>query len=648
MAETKAKLNFVQISQSLYDGLATKASNTLYFCPDTQRIHLGDKTMSRPVQVVGEIPAQRVAGNIYYCDGSLYYDNGEEVKSVSGEQDLFDEYSNSTSTSVKKISQEYLPDIQFQGKPLKDSANNVVSGIGRSINFIGIGNVTVDDDGNITVRLGENLNSSVFGSTNDGVTDGSCYMFNAPTVQYTLPGGTEAVVLKKSSTAALFKTRAKVHMENGESYTVVVKNTTEGKTIGTYSIGPVNKLTDGEINSNNNTYTNGPVTLTLSNFTIEENSEKGATGYSANLEFAIRLDNIAELNNGYVTVEIKQGDDTKNAYKGNNLFYYVTTTDVKPVTTATISTTQTKVVTSGISALSSCSVKCSATATNVAYPATYAAQKLQFYFDALNSWSSTADKSDAVSLSSTEQNNLTKDTTWTRESSFAVKDGKHTGSNISISAKAGNVNGYGEVATVTLNKNLLIDSHTKGTTNALSEPFDNETYRVNNSFETWNSANVLGDGELMVYGGKLQYPTGTYVGYNDGLESIVGSNQPDYSSMTGTRYYIRKFTKTGSLGGGSLTIGHDAISGATLKSAIDGGSLKIEVAKNTHDKWYDVTKLVKDGGIGTGFGYGSNGSTSATISFAFTDGTSASDVYVRITLTQGSTVKLTSITADLA
>lgn len=643
MAETKAKLNFVQIPQSLYDGLTTKASNTLYFCPDTQRIHLGDKTMSRPVQIVSKIPAQRVAGNIYYCDGSLYYDNGSEAKSVSGEQDLFDEYSNSTSTSVKKISQEYLPDIQFQGKPLKDSSNKVVSGIGRSINFIGIGDVTVDDNGNITVRLGENLNSSEFGKT-DGTTNGTCKVSTGiPSTYNSLTGNVDAKCIVKSTTNVVkFVTNGEIHLVGEEKF--VVKITDSAKNTTSYSVGPIKLsdfITNEVVTKTEETYTSnngGVVTLGVTSFGVEANSDKGATDYSASIAFSVDFAKISGIAQGYISVEITQ-DEKTGKYTGNNLFYYVTDTTT-PSTTVTLTETKTEVTTSGLTSLTAYTVACKAETNGMMTPASAGDSKGYIYFDVTGSWSSQADKEVSITLGSAASYNSTLN--------FPVNDGIQTG--IKVGAKSKNINGYGPLTEKEITGTYLVDKHTTGTTDDLNEAFDNESYRLTEEYAAWTSSTSLVDTDavgktaLMVFGGKLQYPTGDYSGCDNGK----GLTQPNYDDCSGIRKYIRKFTKTGSLGGGSLTIGHDAISGATLKSAIDGGSLKIEVAKNTHDKWYDVTKLVKDGGIGTGFGYGSNDSTSATISFAFTDGTSASDVYVRITLTKGSTVKLTSIVADLA
>lgn len=640
MAEqTKARLNFVQIPQSLYDELQTKAENTLYFCPDTQRIHLADKVMSRPVQIVSEIPAERVAGNIYYCDGSLYYDDGAVAKSVSGEQDLFDEYSNSASASVKKISQEYLPDIQFQGKSLKDSNGNVVSGIGKSINFIGIGNVTVDDNGNITVRLGENLNSSEFEKT-DGVTNGTCKVSGGvPSTYNQLPGNVDVKCVRKADSPVIkFATNGEVHLVGGEEFTVKVYD--EASNSNSYKVGPIllsdfiTENADGTktIKSTSKDYSNGAVTLKVTGFGVEANSDRGATDYSATLTFEIALANTSMTQN-YVSFVIAQTNG--KTYTSSRLLYYITDTSV-PSTTVSLSETKAKATVSGLTVLTNYSVTCTATA-DLVTPASSANNTGHIAFDIVNSWTASTDTTKNITLNG---NN-----TYSSTLSCVVNNGIQTG--IKIGAKADNINGYGSVSYATIDGTYLVDKHTIGTTDDLNEAFDNESYRLTTAYGEWVSSTSLaadsGEGKtgLMIYGGKLQYPAGDFSACDNG-ESLV---QPNYDNCSGTRTYIRKFTKTGSLGGGTLTIGNDTISGSTLKNKIDGGVLKIEVAKDTHDKWYDVTKLVKDGGIGTGFNYSTN---SAVISFAFTDGTSASDVYVRITMTKDTSIKLTSIAVDLA
>jgi len=87
MATTKARMSFVQISQTLYNGLESYDANTLYFCPDTNRIYLGTALMSRPAQVVQTLPESGALEDTVYIktsDKTLYYFNGTNFVQVGG------------------------------------------------------------------------------------------------------------------------------------------------------------------------------------------------------------------------------------------------------------------------------------------------------------------------------------------------------------------------------------------------------------------------------------------------------------------------------------------------------------------------------------------------------------------------------------
>lgn len=77
MATSKAKLQFVQLTQALY-ATQTIDQNTLYFCKDTNRIYLGSTLMSRPAQVVASLPATGIENTVYIrtTDGTIHYYNG--------------------------------------------------------------------------------------------------------------------------------------------------------------------------------------------------------------------------------------------------------------------------------------------------------------------------------------------------------------------------------------------------------------------------------------------------------------------------------------------------------------------------------------------------------------------------------------------
>lgn len=87
MATTKARMNFVQLTQTIYNGLDTRDANTLYFCTDTNRIYLGTVLMSRPAQVVNTLPESGQILNTVYIkttDGTIWYYDGTKYNKVGG------------------------------------------------------------------------------------------------------------------------------------------------------------------------------------------------------------------------------------------------------------------------------------------------------------------------------------------------------------------------------------------------------------------------------------------------------------------------------------------------------------------------------------------------------------------------------------
>lgn len=87
MATTKARMNFVQLTQAIYNGLDTRDANTLYFCTDTNRIYLGTVLMSRPAQIVDTLPESGQLLNTVYIkttDGTIWYYDGTKYNKVGG------------------------------------------------------------------------------------------------------------------------------------------------------------------------------------------------------------------------------------------------------------------------------------------------------------------------------------------------------------------------------------------------------------------------------------------------------------------------------------------------------------------------------------------------------------------------------------
>ena len=117
--------------------------------------------------------------------------------------------------------------------------------------------------------------------------------------------------------------------------------------------------------------------------------------------------------------------------------------------------------------------------------------------------------------------------------------------------------------------------------------------------------------ELFVYDEKLQYPTGSY-------SSITHpATQPDYSSLTGTREYLRAFKNDS---GGSKDNFNLQLSGngtiIDTDSSLVGNQIQVLVKLPGKTAWLDIAKNFLAGFIGehstSGQFYGAKGSTLST------------------------------------
>ena len=138
---------------------------------------------------------------------------------------------------------------------------------------------------------------------------------------------------------------------------------------------------------------------------------------------------------------------------------------------------------------------------------------------------------------------------------------------------------------------------------------------VNPSTSRWDSTQDLTsseyNSELFVYDEKLQYPTGNY-------SSITHpATQPDYSSLTGTREYLRAFKNNS---GGSKDNFNLQLSGngtiIDTDSSLTDNQIQVLVKLPGKTAWLDIAKNFLAGFIGehptSGEFYGAKGSTLST------------------------------------
>ena len=158
----------------------------------------------------------------------------------------------------------------------------------------------------------------------------------------------------------------------------------------------------------------------------------------------------------------------------------------------------------------------------------------------------------------------------------------------------------------------------------------------------WDSTQslVLNDG-LLVSNNSLVYPTGSTYNYT----SFIPSGNPNYSALTGTRYFIRKFGvgASGTKYGAILTFAGSAISDSSLNNS----NLILDFSKDG-TTWTTMKVGSANGGCrvqASDYGWTSN--KKLKIEFTLSDLESPNGFYIRFGLASAVT-SLTSITMEWA
>ena len=136
--------------------------------------------------------------------------------------------------------------------------------------------------------------------------------------------------------------------------------------------------------------------------------------------------------------------------------------------------------------------------------------------------------------------------------------------------------------------NRIVDAYAT-TSTALSEPFDDEKYRVATSsadtirspiIDLWTGATALTNGNAQIYNGSLIYPTTNFsTGY-------LPTGSPNYSTFSGRQQYQRVFQDT--------TTPHSSVN-LTLGNLIEAnvgqvgsGNVNVEIKLSTQTGWLDA------------------------------------------------------------
>jgi len=186
--------------------------------------------------------------------------------------------------------------------------------------------------------------------------------------------------------------------------------------------------------------------------------------------------------------------------------------------------------------------------------------------------------------------------------------------------------------------NYLIDTYVDSS-DRNTEMFRTESNgsfsRLQSNLSTpWDSTTSLigGDG-LQVLGDRLVYPRYTFTSY---LPS-GGTSQPNYTGLSGDKYYYRKFNTNGNdISNGIILFSDYNINETDLLN----GNVKFEISIDSGVSWYNLNSEYAGGILSNGDGcriypdtYGLTGAAVVTNSLRFTLGESGSSKYIHLKIT---------------
>lgn len=523
------------------------------------------------------------------------------------------------------------------------------------IQFIGDCKVTYRNDGQIVIRIGENLNSSNF-NTNpvDGQTTGVDGTITVPNgTKGTLSDGSSVTALKTGDYVVTTATNnALIHFENNNN-TYFLMDVSDNGVAKTYYFGPITgdgdyeaKLTDADGD------TVSGVSLTVSNFGEETKTAEGATGYCGSIKFTIAASAIADGDASKISITSvthKNGGEGDFAYTcaDNNRYFYTDTTTVPTITAdsakVTIAKSSNKTV-SGIKYITAGTATYDVSFSNIASPVCVPSNVI---FDN-SGWAEDKTVSAAYNATSaTATGNLIK-------GSFS----KDTATNkVTVTVK--NINDA-VTADIDLAESLLIDTKTEADTATVAN-FNIETtanyQRLNADLTNFDNTKAIGDADLMLKDGYLVYPSGNWSEYNvdlaaTGLKAADGTaatTNPDYSGSKNTRYWYRKFYEAGDKNGATLSF----TTADNFSETSFGTAMIVEIgvlnSDGTVKKWFDASKKSTESSIGirTDSNAGNDKTPTLVVNWG-ADGAASYGVIIKLGLPEASTVKVDTLSVTFA
>ena len=547
----------------------------------------------------------------------------------------------------------------FSINPEVKAGDKVIDGIGPTINFIGIGNVSTDEAGNITIRLGENLNCSNWNKT-DGISNGavkslsgnfttgipSSAVFSdvssctskkiayqgSTNKSYAIAktGNSTAADITNIGTATTASGASKnngneVHFTNKTNYFRV--NIVEGKNIEatSYYLGPITAGSDSGTSYTAKTAYDGAATVTgikctVKNFGEEPKKDDGASGYSGLVGIQINPSTLYDgLNKDFQVknidlVSIEGGVETNvSTWDCSSTYgecFHLTTSVTVDGAAVNVSSLKGSVFESTTYPKGYTLTKGTTTKTihgvtyytSASFTATCGAKNIGFPACVSNKVSISPKGGTWFTATNATSTDNFKDTTGKDAGWVDTKDGEMKFISSSISLNKGD---WADIS-IDLKGINIIGTQSTAVNIPVSEKIlicDGTTYLLTSQtadtyFPAPTSATTLPAGELMWFDGALVYPSKDFRVYE-------GNTSYKVPAAT-ERSYTKTFTLTGTKTGGKVTIGHNA----SIKSALTDGTLKVEV-KAKGGEWRDVSEN------GIGQATSTYGATSTTLDFVF-------------------------------
>jgi hypothetical protein len=531
-------------------------------------------------------------------------------------------------TAEGKIAKDLLPqtgiNLSFNGKQVGTEIT--------SLNFAGTTTITVDDNGVAKIQIGENMNSSAWtvkdGKQGDGTPTG-------------FPAGSDVIVPNVAgTTTAAFKVgdwTAGTSVKGITSSSITISSTgnihlDEG--INTWNIKVYgetkNVIAEANVNDtvaydNNSAPTKATVTTSaiawvtgsagithsVTNGAIEDNYPS-AVGGRGKVSFTINLAQIAEIQNGgRFSIEISGPGGT---YKSEERFYIKESTPAIASATLSFNNDESTRFVSGVKYITAGTY--TVQTGNISNLNNQAGVSKRL---ALTSTGLFSNEDTSITSSELINWNSNWDNVCTYSASLSLSGSNIiSGGNASVTLTPYNAKATGSSVTASLS-GYNINTFAATDSKANEETFLSENMRLkdDDKYSTpWVSSETLGSTDLQVIPGVgLVYPTGNY------STIATPSGNPNYSTYSGERYFVRKMTAgSGTVFGGTLTLGGSPTwSDITFaKLSIDGGTT-----------WFNL-KTARGGADPLGI---FNSYTSGIVSFTFPGTTS-------MTATDGIIIKL--------